>query len=693
MKKYLILAFIALAGIVASAQNEVKFCGQTEQTEKLFERFHGLETEAARATAELEAETQAYGTSRVGGDEIMIVPVVFHIIHVGGEENISDAQVHTAIDVLNEDFRALNENLEDVVEEFVPVIGDVGIEFRLAQKDPNGNCHKGITRHYDSQTYVGDDDVKDIVMWPRNKYLNVWVCMDAGGAIGYSYLPGSVSGWQGADIDGIVIRHNYTGRIGTSNQTRSSTLPHEVGHWLNLYHTWGPGNSPAEPDNCDIDDNVNDTPQCTGWWSCSLTAESCGSLDNVQNYMDYAGCRRMFTEGQANRMRSALMSNTAQRNQLWTENNLQNTGVWNDELLLCDAEFEANKKVICVGEEIQFTDVSYHGVSDWSWDFGDGEQLEGNDPEVHKNPVHTYAEPGVYSVMLTASNGIEETSTAVEGFITVLAPGFMAPPFVEGFEGSFPSDRWFVENFDEAEEWFVTDAASYSGDRCIKMLNNVNDIVPNYDNIYTSTFDVTDHEEVTISYKWAHVNRFPATDDRLRVSISPDCGESWYLKKIHRGLTDLPTANATNLSWTPQSTDDWTGNSIVVNVPSQLTETFQVKFELEAHGGNNLYLDDINITGSNPNSIEVISIEDVAMHVWPNPMSDNGTIRFSSSTSRELSLVVTDVVGKTVLNLFSGTIQAGESTFDLNTASLSAGSYFVVASNSSGKVVERIVVR
>ena len=140
--------------------------------------------------------------------------------------------------------------------------------------------------------------MKLLIQWPRNKYLNVWVCAEAGGAAGYSLYPGSVNGFNDANMDGIVIQGSYTGSIGTSNNYRSRVLTHEIGHWLNLRHPWGNSNSPGEADNCNQDDNVFDTPNTKGWTTCNLEGESCGSLDNVQNYMDYAYCGKMFTIGQ-----------------------------------------------------------------------------------------------------------------------------------------------------------------------------------------------------------------------------------------------------------------------------------------------------------------------------------------------------------------------------------------------------------
>ena len=199
---------------------------------------------------------------------------------------------------------------------FEDIIGDVQMQFKLARKDPNGVCHSGINRIVSSETYVGEEDMKLLIQWPRNKYLNVWVCADASGAAGYSLYPGSVNGSDNSAMDGIVIQASYTGSIGTSNNFRSRVLSHEIGHWLNLRHLWGNSNSPGEEDNCDNDDNVSDTPNSKGWTVCNLEGISCGSLDNVQNYMEYAYCGRMFTEGQKTRLRTAALSSVAQRNQL-----------------------------------------------------------------------------------------------------------------------------------------------------------------------------------------------------------------------------------------------------------------------------------------------------------------------------------------------------------------------------------------
>ena len=119
---------------------------------------------------------------------------------------------------------------------------------------------------------------------------------------------------------------------------------------------------------------MEDTPNTIGWTSCDLEGSTCGSLDNVQNYMDYSYCGRMFTLGQKERMRAAALSPVSQRNQLSTTANLQATGVAGEDIL-CEAAFDVDRKTICLGDSVRFTDASFttprrgHGI------FGDGESF------------------------------------------------------------------------------------------------------------------------------------------------------------------------------------------------------------------------------------------------------------------------------------------------------------------------------
>ena len=270
-----------------------------------------------------------------------IIPVVFHILHQNGEENITNKEVHDAMRILNEDFKLENFDTSITIPAFQNAMGDARIEFRLARKDPNGNPTNGIDRINTSLTNNAGEGSK-LNVWPRNTYLNIWIVKSiASGAAGYTFLPSGAH--RNPNRDGIILLYNYVASIRTGTPGRSRALTHEIGHWLNLPHPWGGTNNPGLASNCSDDDGVFDTPNTVGWRSCNLSGTTCGSLDNVQNFMDYSYCSTMFTRGQVSRMRAAVNTWVAERNALVSQANNLKAGV----LDLVAAEFESDKRAIC----------------------------------------------------------------------------------------------------------------------------------------------------------------------------------------------------------------------------------------------------------------------------------------------------------------------------------------------------------
>ena len=627
------LAMLALffVGITPSAiAQEVWPCGQPE-AQAAFDAAHPGAREAREAEeAQLRAAAQDV-LARGGQDnELYVIPVVFHVIHDNGPENISNEQIHDAMEILNRDFRKLNSDTAQIVAGFVDVAADIDVEFRLAKRDPQGNCHSGINRIQDDLTYVGDNEMKQLINWPRESYMNVYVAAEAGGAAGYTNYP---SEW-GAGTDGIVLKHEYVGSIGTGNPYRSRTLTHECGHWLNLPHTWGSSNNPNLPDNCDVDDGVEDTPLCLGSpvGFCDLERTTCGSLDNVQNYMEYSYCSRMYTTGQRARMRAALNSSTADRNQLWTPQNLEDTGVFEEELL-CKAEFSVDRLEVCMGEEVQFTDQSFFGVTGWSWDFGDGTVLAGEVDSLHQNPSHAFSEPGEFEVFLTVSNSTGFVTSPSPVTITVLGEGALPAVLEDSFEpevGSWSEGLWSVETL-SGQPWQIRETTGYTGSRSLYVRNRQNE-GGEITRVTSSTYDAEGLAALFIGYKYAFSHRTTGeTDDRLKLQVSKDCGQSWNTRQFHRGLIDLATAPDHGGNFYPSGTDEWTGHMEEVDNEVYLVSNLRIRFEFESKGGNNVFLDDINIYGVDTLG-NVVNLEEVdaqrsfGLNAFPNPSEGHFTV-------------------------------------------------------------------
>ncbi|HEY0976252.1 MAG TPA: M43 family zinc metalloprotease [Flavobacteriales bacterium] len=639
------------------------------------------------ADAALEQFTGTFAEEERGGGGEIVIPVVFHIIHLNGVENISDEQVYDAIRVLNEDFNRENSDWQAVNPAFLGLVADVGVSFRLATLDPSGNCTKGITRTVSALTNVGDGEMKDLIQWPRDRYLNIWTCIYADGAAGYTLYPGAVDGFFGASSDGIVARHDYVGAIGTSNPGRSRTLTHEVGHWINLRHVWGDSNEPGVASNCNIDDGVSDTPNSIGWTTCNVNGESCNAgLNNVENYMEYSYCSKMFTPGQRTRMLAALNSSTASRNNLWTVSNRQLTGTW-DEPVVCSAEFVSDVRSICAGGSVQFEDRSYHNITSWSWTFEGGSPASSSE----QFPVVTYEQPGVYSVGLSVGDGENTVATSDAGYITVLADPGAALPFSDGFETTMvlPSTQWSTWDANNDGTFEPRTDASYSGDRSLRLRNHG---APEgaVDELISTSIDLSTLSTPPVfSFRYAYRQRNSSTNDELRVLISKDCGLTWVVRAILNGSTSLSTAPIGNAPFVPADAGQW-GYREITNIPDNYLEgDVRFKFRFISDGGNNLWLDDVNLNGVGVGFEELGSM-DGGLLVMPNPVNTTGEVVVDLPPAGDVQLDVLDALGRTVSVLHTGALSSGRSQWALP-QDLVDGAYLVRLRHAGGTVVKRFI--
>jgi hypothetical protein len=239
-----------------------------------------------------------------------IIPVVVQVVYKTAAENISVAQIKSQIDVLNKDYRAKNADKSKVPTVWKGLVSDVGLQFALATKDPNGKPTTGITRTKTTKASFGtDDSVKSsatggVNAWPTDKYLNIWVCTLADGILGYAQFPGGPK-----KTDGVVILNTAFGTKGTASApfNLGRTTTHEVGHWFNLRHIWG------DTEDCSGSDFVADTPNAAGpnFGKPKFPHVTCSNGPNGDmfvNYMDYVDddTMFMFTTQQVVRMQAAL---------------------------------------------------------------------------------------------------------------------------------------------------------------------------------------------------------------------------------------------------------------------------------------------------------------------------------------------------------------------------------------------------
>ncbi|MFY9311629.1 MAG: M43 family zinc metalloprotease [Bacteroidia bacterium] len=366
------------------------------------------------------------------------IPVVVHVIHlgepIGTGTNISDAQIYSAISSLNDAFGKAPGSIYD---------GngvDTDIEFCLASKDPNGNPTTGINRINGTGTAdyenIGIDydtnevQVKALSFWDNTKYYNIWVVSEIGdnnggsGTQGYAYFP--IAG--PFTEDGAVVLYNAFGfdpnmSLGYNLKPYTNlniTLIHELGHGLDLYHTFegDDGGTTCPPNTagqcltegdlvCDVPPHIRSASNCVPDANANSCAPGTTAADYQHNYMDYSSdaCQNMFTADQAARMVATL---TSLRSSLVSASNLADCGCAGSTVNISQT---AGTNPTCAGQAVTFTAVPSGGSSPaYQWMLNNS-PLSG---ETNVTLSSTSLSSGSVTCVMTVPGENPDTSNAID---------------------------------------------------------------------------------------------------------------------------------------------------------------------------------------------------------------------------------------------------------------------------------------
>jgi len=696
MKKILLTCILSFLVFAIHANNvklvETEKCG----TDILHQQKLANDPSYANRLAEIEAHTQqviqAAQNNKTANLEVITIPVVFHVLYNNSAENVGEEQLLSQLQVLNEDFRLQNSNINTLPSYFEGLEADVEIEFCLAQSTPEGLPFDGITRtqtnlgtfaYGDTQpakfTALGGKDA-----WPRDQYLNFWVCDLSAGLLGYAQFPG-----EAADTDGIVVDYRYTGRIGNiATGVQGRTATHEIGHWLNLRHIWGDGD-------CSADDFVSDTPTADGSnYGCLVGSDSCNDgvndlPDMVQNYMDYSddSCMALFTLGQKERMRALFVGAGARANLAQSTACILPTLGANDAKLVeisnpiadqnyCDDQVPTTIRIRNFGSDnltsltVQTT-VDGNVVSNFDWTGN----LSTGDSENVPLGIITLSQ-GIHNIEfeLTNVNGGTDVNLADNtADLTVQVEG-RPLPIQESFEEvTFPPVFYDVKNYDEERSWQTTNDAAHSGSQSMVIRNFVYGETGAVDDFITPIIDLTGINQPQLEFYNAYARYNSDDTDTLEVLVSADCGETYTSVWKKYGIL-MATAGNTTSEFVPNE-NQWKQNIIDLSDYANQSQVM-VKFSAINSYENNLYVDDINIT----NDGEMVGINELSLihdlNIYPNPTSDFLNIIVSNESLKDAEISLTNLNGQELLRFNNIQLNTNEA-FKINCSQLSSGLYIV----------------
>lgn len=632
----------------------------------------------------------------------IIIPIVFHVITWNGNGNATKTEIENAVNVINQDFKRTNPDASNTRALFAPYAASLDIEFRLARKDPNGQCTEGIVRVEDSRTMLADDAVKAASRWDPKKYFNVWIVDFIDGSAPPSYIAGYAQ-FPSSGINntyGVIIDNTFlTGR----------TLTHEIGHCLNLFHTFqsGCGNT-----NCSTSgDMCCDTPPVsTSSGSCDYTENTCSNdashapynanvLDQIENYMSYNSCQNMFSLNQKTRMMATLnsTSTTTGLAQLWAPSNLTFTGtddpyVSNPICIPWGADFTYNKTKVCEGEAVTFSDLNTYNATPTLWDW----TFVGGTPSTStaSSPVITYNTAGSYGATYSPGTtaGYFTPAVSKSNIITVstIAAQYNIP-FIETMENTTTYNNDWEVVTQSGNGWQNVNTAAYTGSRSAKV-NNLANAANDVTELISTSYNLTTMQNPFITWKAAYAKKTTGGNDILTLYSSIDCGASWQILTIKSAST-MSSAPATDAAFTPSGTAQWKANSFTFSSTLAAKTNVRFKFHFKSNGGNNIYLDDINIDGT-------VGVEENKvinnLNIFPNPMNESAALSFGLSKEvKNLSITMRDVLGKEVTKIVNGQyFSAGRYTLSIDKEKkLQSGLYFIEFNADNKVTVEKLIIR
>ncbi|MFK7925049.1 MAG: T9SS type A sorting domain-containing protein, partial [Bacteroidia bacterium] len=698
----IVLILGALPSLVIAQTNKIP-CYTDEvmadlraENPELFDRNRALDDDAYVKYLQ-KAESDITNTR--ANCDVYIIPVVFHMIYASNNSNLSEAAVQVQVAAMNNNYRKIpnTAGYGDGV--------DTRIQFALATKDPQGNPTNGITRNANatlgnhSSIGVGSAPLTNFIYWQN--CINIYVVTDI--ITSSTPPPGSfVAGYTNTPDQNIQNRGIVLHYLGID--VTGSTVTHEVGHWLGLFHPFLNGGNFSGNKLCagnsgtsceTAGDRVCDTQQgddsyldCTDRNSCEDSP--CDYLDRKDLHMGYSTCTDAFTLGQAERMYFYLDNQLAN---LWSPANLTAKGIDNVQAVYSEPEpaFSASQTLGCEGTTITFTDETLGCVETYNWIFPGGSPVSSSDP----NPVVTYNLTGEYPVQLTVSNSGGYSKAITKTAHIKIANTGITPPYVEGFESSS-----FVPN-----GWKIVDEAGDGGwerKTLVASQGNASAWFPAYNSVSCNSsdflisplIDLTNVYTASLKFDYAYLAYSAAAEeaDQMLVQIINECGET-LAGALFEGSGFVLGSELTFFNsgpFEPQA-DQW--KTIDVSLNDHLGDKIYIKFNFTSLQGQNFYLDNFVLDGFTTGVEPLLDLE-AATTVIPNPFQEGFDLQFQLPQTETLRLEVIDMSGKILFQEELGKLSAGSHERKLNSpeiSNLAAGVYLLNIYTETGRATKKLV--
>lgn len=719
--------FLGLAGatIVVAQRN----CGTMEYLQQQME----ADPDRAARLQDIDAHAVQFAVDHDGEERAVVtIPVVFHVVYSTSAQNISDARLIAQLDQLNADYARMNTDAGSTPSVFQGVAANTQVQFCLAQRDPGGNATTGIVRRSTTvSSWSTNDAVKYISSggsdaWPRDSYLNIWVCNLGSGLLGYAQFPGGA-----AATDGVVVLFSAVGGMSTPGTATpyhlGRTLTHEVGHWLNLRHIWG--------DATCGNDQVSDTPlHNTANYGCPTYPHysTCTGtpVEMTMNYMDYTddGCMNMFSTGQSTRMQALFGTGGSRVSLLSSLGCVPPSGATcGTPSGLAAANVTASTATVswaAVSGALSYN-LQYKTAAATTWTTVNTASTSSALSGLVASTTYNFQVQAVCSSSssaFSATSSFTTSSTSVScGTPTGLAAGSVtATGAVLSWTAVSGASSYSVQyKLASASTWTTstTTVASFtlSGLAASSAYNaQVAAVCSGVSSAYSTAINFSTSSATTCTDAWENNNtsgtaRTIAVNTNIQAIIGSSSDNDWFKftntssqSRIRIDLTNLPADydvrlyRGTNTQVGIGQNGGTTSEVIILNTTTVATYYVRVYGYNGAFNASQCYTLRASISGTNFREGELeqeVELEPAIglMNLYPNPATDKVMLDYVANSDGSIQLQVFDGMGRQVLATQQA-VQQGPTTFGLPLTQLGNGVYVIQVVDGDRQFTQRFVV-
>ncbi len=657
-------------------------------------------------------------------DATYTIPVVVHVV-LSNPATVTDAQVQSQINVLNEDYAGLNADSTRIPAAFKPFFGKSNIRFCLARRDTKGDATNGIVRITSST--ISSPDINDPVKytckggsdaWDATKYLNIWVCQMPSGFLGYSFFASDPLSVIPLNERGFVNSYRSFGRgvFAQAPFNLGRTATHEIGHFFDLNHIWGPNNC-DDTQNCSDDDGIGDTPKqfkCTFGSPAadSVIIDACtATAPGVMwmNYMDYVDDRAMvmYTKQQYNLVEATLLTVP------WMQTLLTSDGCTPVPALNRDTRFEkfndatlsacgnsSSLVYTCSNSYTPIIQIKNNGSDNITSltitaKFGTGTPVITNwtgslAPQTTINitlnamPLSSGTNSNLVVYTSNPNGSTDQKPANDTGHLGGVVFPQVSTPYTEGFENPvFPPANWRLSNPDGDITWERTTAAAKTGNASMFINNFDNTVNGSIDQMVSPLIPAKGKDSVFLTFQVAAAT-YNVPDlannptDTLEVLVTTDCGLTYTNVYKKWGLDLVTTGNiGVDTAYVPISSQ-WRRDTAFLGDFSNYTgDNIQAIIRNTSNYENNIYIDDINIwaKSANPN------LKRKGIMITPNPFRESFVLQYYQMPLNIEYINIYNHIGQLVwqkkIAMGIPGNNYGPNYLEVNLANLSSGIYTV----------------